>query len=306
MPSKPRGITTRRFALSSLIGTVLLIGCSTDFDDALREALQERIDDSSAEIVSIYFHDLNTGDSVIMNGDVRMHAASTMKVPVMIQVFRDASAGWYGLDDSLQVTDTFRSIVDGSPYALSIASDSDSSLYKRLGDMASVRELTELMITVSSNLATNILIQKVGAPRVQHTMRELGADSIEVLRGVEDIKAFEAGMSNTTTARDLGVIMAAIALGDAANDESNQAMLEILRRQRFNDGIPVGLPPEAKVAHKTGLITRINHDAAIVEIADGRRYVLVVLVRGIDEPTVSDTLIADLSRIVYEHVSRTN
>ena len=224
----------------------------------------------------------------------------------MIQVFRDASAGWFGLDDSLQITDTFRSIVDGSPYQLSVASDSDSLLYARLGHMASVRELTELMITVSSNLATNILIQKVGAPRVQHTMRELGADSIEVLRGVEDIKAFEAGMSNTTTARDLGIIMAAIALGDAADDESNHTMWEILQRQQFKDGIPAGLPPDVKVGHKTGLITRINHDAAIVELADGRRYILVILVRGIDEPTVSDTLIADLSRIVYEHVSQTN
>jgi beta-lactamase class A len=242
------------------------------------------------------------GDSLALNADVRLHAASTMKVPAMIQVFRDARAGWFNLEDSIPIRNTFRSIADQSPYQLSLTDDSDSTLYARIGQRASVRELTELMITVSSNLAANVLIELVGAERVQHSMRELGADSIAVLRGVEDIEAYEAGLNNTTTARDLGIILTAIAEARAADEASCREMLDILARQMFNDGIPAGLPDGTRVAHKTGLITRINHDTAVVELPSGRRYVLVVLVRGIEDPSESDILVADISRIVYERV----
>jgi beta-lactamase class A len=156
------------------------------------------------------------------------------------------------------------------------------------------------MITVSSNLATNILIGLVGPGRVQHTMVRLGADSIAVLRGVEDGPAYRAGMNNTTTARDLGVILTAIAEDEAASAEACAEMRDILARQRFNDGIPAGLPAGTRVAHKTGWITGIAHDAAIVEPEGGPRYVLVVLTRGIEDHAEANRLIADLSRMAYE------
>ena len=288
-----------------LLCAVTLAACGGDRFDQLRSDLEQRIEESGAETVGFYFLDLDSRDSLTLDADVRLHAASTMKLPVLVQLFRDAEAGWFSLDDSVWVTRTFRSIVDGSPYQLSLTDDSDSTLYDRLGRRASVGELAELMITVSSNLAANILIERVNAARVQHSMRELGADSIAVLRGVEDVKAYEAGLSNTTTARDLGVILAAIAEGRAAPERACGEMMEILFRQQFNDGIPAGLPAEARVAHKTGIITAINHDAGIIELADGRRYVLVILTRGIEDPATSDTLIADLSRLIYAHVSDT-
>ncbi len=285
-----------------LIPILAACACTTERAGRLQSALEARIGDSGAEIVGVYFYDLDTGDSLALNADVRLHAASTMKVPAMIQVFRDARAGWFNLEDSIPIRNTFRSIADQSPYQLSLTDDSDSTLYARIGQRASVRELTELMITVSSNLAANVLIELVGAERVQHSMRELGADSIAVLRGVEDIEAYEAGLNNTTTARDLGIILTAIAEARAADEASCREMLDILARQMFNDGIPAGLPDGTRVAHKTGLITRINHDTAVVELPSGRRYVLVVLVRGIEDPSESDILVADISRIVYERV----
>lgn len=267
-------------------------------------AIHELVAASGAETVGIYFRDLGGPDSLVHDADVRLHAASTMKVPVMIQVFRDAEAGRVALDDTIPVRNAFRSIVDGSAYALSPADDSDSTLYGRIGAFDTIRELVELMITVSSNLATNLLIELVGADRVTATMRELGADSIGVLRGVEDQKAYEAGLSNTTTARDLGVILAAIARGRAAGAASCREMEAILARQRFNDGIPAGLPPGTRVAHKTGEITRIHHDAAIVTGADGARYVLVVLVRGIEDRARSAALMADVARLVHGRPAR--
>jgi beta-lactamase class A len=255
---------------------------------------------ASGATVGLYYRDLDTGDSLAYAADRRYHAASTMKVPVMVQVFRDRDAGLLSLDDSIPVTRTFASIVDGSPYALNMADDSDSTLYARVGGRASIRELVELMITVSSNLATNILITRVGPERANATAHALGADSIAVLRGVEDGKAYEAGRNNTTTARDLGRVLAAIAGNHAASDSSCREMVGVLGRQRFNEGIPALLPPGTTVAHKTGSITALYHDAGIVTTPAGRRYVLVILTRGLEEEADAHRLVAELARIVHE------
>jgi beta-lactamase class A len=265
-------------------------------------ALRTRIARSGAQ-VGLYFRTLDGRDSLRLGASRRFHAASTMKVPMMIQVFRDVDAGTLRLADSLPVRRTFHSILDGSPYDLSPADDSDSTLYALVGKRVSVRALVELMITVSSNLAANLLIDRVGAARANRTAHELGADSIAVLRGVEDIPAFNAGLNNTTTARDLGVLLAAIANGTAASPGSCRAMVDVLARQRFNDGIPADLPPGTRVAHKTGEITAVNHDAGIVYPAQGPPYVLVILTHGIQDQRTSSGLIADLSLLVYRYAT---
>lgn len=265
----------------------------------LRARLEQRIAASGAT-VGLYFHDLTRPDSLLLGADTRFHAASTMKIAVMIQVFRDVDSGRIRLEDRLSVVNTFTSIADGSSYALDRKDDSDSSLYERVGERVSVRDLLRLMITVSSNLATNTLMRHVGAARVQATVRGLGADSMVLLRGVEDGAAFRAGLNNSTTARDLGVLLAAIADGRAASPNGCGAMLDILLHQRFNEAIPAGLPPGTRVAHKTGMITALKHDAAIVYVRGRPRYVLVILTRGLADEHAADRLIADLARMVHE------
>ena len=284
--------------------TLLLVAVQTP-DTGLSARIAARIAAAPASAVGVYFQDLTTGDSVLVSARLRFHAASTMKVPVMIQLFRDRDAGRLSLDDSIAVTNTFRSIVDTSTYQLDKTDDSDSSLYARVGGKASIRELVELMETVSSNLATNLLIAMVGAPRANATAHALGADAILVLRGVEDGKAYRAGRNNTTTARDLGVLLAAIAQDRAASPAACREMLAILGRQHFREGIPAGLPAGTQVYHKTGWIgTVVYHDAAIVERAGGRRYVLVVLTGGIQKDEDAYKLVSDLSRMIYETIAR--
>jgi beta-lactamase class A len=274
-------------------------------DIGLAAQISARIAAAPASAVGVYFRDLTTQDSVLVNARQRFHAASTMKVPVMIQLFRDLDAHRVALDDSIPVTNTFRSIVDTSTYQLDKADDSDSTLYARVGGKASIRELVELMETVSSNLATNLLIARVGAPRANSTAHELGADSIVVLRGVEDGKAYRAGRNNTTTARDLGVLMAAIAQNRAASPAACREMLAILSRQHFKEGIPAGLPAGPLVYHKTGWIGKVvYHDAAIVELSGGRRYVLVVLTGGIEKDEDAYKLVSDISQMIYAGVAR--
>jgi beta-lactamase class A len=277
-------------------------------DTGLTARVAARIAATGAR-AGVYFHDLSRGDSLLAGAHLRFHAASTMKVPVMIQLYRDRDAGRLSLDDSIPVTNVFRSIVDSSTYELDKTDDSDSTLYLRVGGKASIRELVELMETVSSNLATNLLIALVGAPRANATAHALGADSILVLRGVEDGKAYRAGLNNTTTARDLGVLLAAIADGRAASPAACREMLAILGRQHFNEGIPAGLPAGTRVYHKTGWIGGVvYHDAAIVERSDpkgrGGRYVLVVLTGGIQKDEDAYRLVSDLSRLVYDGAVR--
>ena len=281
---------------------LVLLPCSTaaQAPSPLRERVAARVAQAPATGVGLYYRSLTRPDSLLLGANLRFHAASTMKLPVMIQIFRDADAGLLGLDDSLPVHATFASLADGSPFDVDKADDSDSTLYRRAGKLASVRELLELMITRSSNLATNILIERVGAARAQASARTLGAWSIQVLRGVEDGKAYRARLNNTTTARDLGVLLAAIAGRRAASPAACDSMLAILGRQEFNEGIPAGVPSGTRVAHKTGWIGEVvYHDAAIVHPATGGSYVLVVLTGGIKQDSVAYNLVADLSRMVY-------
>jgi beta-lactamase class A len=270
----------------------------------LRAALEARMARAPARAVGLYYRSLARSDSILIGANLRFHAASTMKLPVMIQIFRDADAGLLGLDDSLTVHTAFPSLVEGA-FVVGKEDDSDSTLYALTGRNRSVRELLERMITRSSNLATNILIERVGADRAQRTARALGAWSIQVLRGVEDGAAYRAGLNNTTTARDLGVLLQAIASGRAASGAACDSMLAILGRQEFNEGIPVGVARGTRVAHKTGWIGEVvYHDAAVVYPSDGGRYVLVVLTGGIKQDSVAHNLVADLSRLVYETVRR--
>ena len=255
---------------------------------------------SGAE-VGVAFLDLRRGDTLFVNADDRFHAASTMKVPVMIELFRRVDRGALKLDQPIALENRFASIVDGSPYSLDARDDSDSLVYGWVGSHVPLRELLERMIVRSSNLATNALIALVGAREANATAHALGARDIQVLRGVEDGKAYAAGMNNTTTARDLATLMAAIESGRAASVASTDSMRAILLRQEFNDEIPAGVPPGTRVAHKTGQITGHLHDAAIVYPAGRGPYVLVVLTRGIPDEKVARSLIADISRLVYAH-----
>lgn len=271
----------------------------TQAPDSTLDRVEERIRQEAGAEVGLAYMDLASGDTLYLNPDSSFHAASTMKVPVMIELFRRSASGSFRMDQGLMLVNQFASIVDGSPYALDPNSDSDSTLYHRLGQRIPVDTLLRLMITRSSNFATNTLISLVGADAVTRTMRSLGANRIQVLRGVEDGKAFDRGMNNTTTARDLAIILRAIEEGRAAPPEATREMREILLAQEFNEKIPAGLPAGVRVAHKTGEITAHSHDAAIVYPPGRKPYVLVVLTRGIQDGTKSSKLIADISSIIY-------
>lgn len=272
--------------------------------DSLKAAILERLSAAPGATVAVSFRDLETGESVDIAADTVFHAASTMKVPVMIEVLRRAQAGAFTLDQQVLLINQFASIADGSAFSLDIAEDGDSVMYGRIGQRVTIRELLRRMITRSSNLATNQLIELVGATNVTKTARDLGARRLAVLRGVEDQKAFDRGMINTTTSADLATLLEGIEKGIVLSPSSSAEMRDILLAQEFNEKIPAGLPPGTRVAHKTGEITAVSHDAAVVYPPGRKPYVLVVLTKGIRDGKAASALIADVSRLTWSHATR--
>ncbi|MDW3646642.1 MAG: serine hydrolase [Bacteroidia bacterium] len=253
---------------------------------------------------ALAFKDLNVGTELLIDAGEKFHAASTMKTPVMIEVYKQSKEGLFELDDSLEVKNIFYSIVDSSRYSLNSEDDSEHELYQGVGEKRSIRDLVYDMIIVSSNLATNIVIDLVDARKVTQSMRELGAMDIEVLRGVEDIKAYRAGLSNSTTAKDLMIIFEKLAKGETVDQRASSEMIETLLDQKFNDIIPVHLPDEVKVAHKTGSITALHHDSGIVFLPDGRNYVLVLLSKNLEDFEKGTQTLARVSKLIYEYMTR--
>jgi beta-lactamase class A len=265
-------------------------------DDKLAADILSRIQKSGAD-VGVAFRTLDGKTEWFSRADDVFHAASTMKIPVMIELFIEVREGKLKLEEPLVVKNEFHSLVDGSIFTLDPADDSETDLYKAVGQTRTLSQLCELMITVSSNLATNLLVEKLGVDNIRATVHALHADGMSVLRGVEDNKAYEKGMNNTTTARGLLVLLEAIAKGHAVDPDSSRQMVEILARQKFNEAIPAGLPSGTRVAHKTGELPKVHHDAAIVYAS--RPFVLVILVRGLAESKDSAALMADITRRIY-------
>lgn len=266
--------------------------------DPLETMLRTRIAAEETGHVSVSLIDLETDRRVHINENESMHAASTMKVPVLMELFRQVDAGRFAADDSVVVTNEFTSIADGSRYTLD--TDRDTEIIERLGRPMSLRRLATGMTIISSNLATNILIDVITADSVQQTMARLGAEGMQVLRGVSDTPAFQAGMNNMATSAAFARTLEAIARCEINTRQSCDAMLEILEGQRFRTQIPAGLPDGVRVANKTGSITGIRHDGAII-FPEGRApYILVVLTRDMESPEAANRIAADISRMVWQ------
>jgi len=263
------------------------------------------IDDFSTQngVFAPAFKDLSTGKILFINEHELYHAASTMKTPVLIELYKQSSAKKFSLSDSITITNEFKSLVDGSTYKLDSADDGETDLYRHIGEKQSISNLAYRMITRSSNLATNLLITLVDPKNVTQTMREMGAKDIQVLRGVEDNKAYEKGLNNMVTAFDLMTVFEKLATGKAVDDGASEAMIRILLDQHFNEVIPAKLPPGLKVAHKTGSFKSVHHDSGIIFLPDGRKYVLVILSKNLEDDDAAVKMMAGISERIYKYMT---
>lgn len=250
------------------------------------------------EDLGISFYDAETTIQWSYNADRYFHAASTMKLAVLLGVFRQVDRGELALDAPVHVRNRFTSIVNQEPFMLDLGRDADPDVYGQLGKSMTVRELAYWMIIRSSNLATNLLVDVVGIATIQGALDELDIDGVKVLRGVEDSRAFDAGLNNEVTANGLLKLLRLIADGRAFSQKSCDEMLSILLDQQFRSGIPAGLPKAARVAHKSGNISTVHHDAGIVYLDDRKPYVLVILTQFPAEQG-RGTAVAEVSRDIF-------
>jgi beta-lactamase class A len=260
--------------------------------------------DHNLENLGISFYDAETTIQWSYNADHYFHAASTMKLAVLLGVMRQVDRGELQLEAPVHVRNRFTSIVNQEPFMLDLTRDADPDVYGHLGKTLTVKELAYWMITKSSNLATNLLVDVIGIKTIQHALDELDIDGVRVLRGVEDQRAFEASLNNEVTANGLAKLLRLAADGKAYSQYACDQMLEIMLDQQYRSGIPAGLPKAARVAHKTGNISTVHHDAGIVYLEGRKPYVLVILTQFTPDKG-RGTAVADVSRDIYNTLAGT-
>lgn len=308
-PSTSRAFGTQEsggFLLSQDVPSVDAPPDPTRASEGLRVKAFEILRGQSA-VFGVAFRDLRTGETLLINARDRMHAASTMKIPVMMAIFEMIDEGTLSLDTPIPIKNDFKSIVDGSSFQVEV--DNDGSLYRYIGQTRPLRELVNVMIVRSANLATNLLVEQCGVERIMNVVRRAGATNTRILRGVEDIKAYQKGLNNESDAFDMLNLIWACRDSPGFSPASRTAMMEILRHQEKTEMIPAGLPGGAgvRVAHKTGSVSQVQHDAAIVDLPGGGSFALVIYSRDFkDRRQKTIDTGRKLTALLYEHVQTQN
>jgi beta-lactamase class A len=269
---------------------------------ALQGRIEEIRESGGFHAIGVHVYDDETGREFSHAGDRWFHAASTMKAAVLLTLFKKADAGALRLDDRLHVRNRFRSIADRSIFNISRDRDADAAVHRRIGRSMKLIELAHPMITRSSNLATNLLLDYLTPAAVQETIAAEGVDGVKVVRGVEDGPAFEQGINNVTTARGLVQLFRLLRDPTFLPDAARRQMLEIFLAQEFKSMIPALLPPSSEVAHKTGEISTCTHDSGLVLLPGRHPYAVAILTEHDAHVEAPQKAVAKVSRAVYEFI----
>jgi beta-lactamase class A len=275
----------------------------TDIHD-LVQRIDEIADAAGARGVAVAYHDYRQDVHWGYRDDRWFHAASTIKVPVLLGVFSVIQQGDLRPESRVHVRNRFLSAADGRPFRIDASRDSNADVHGRVGHTMQIRELARHMIVTSSNLATNLLIDLVGLGDIRRALERLGLHGIELRRGVEDIAAYERGINNRVTAAGLVRALRILEEDGHFSPELRQEMLDILHAQEFRGGIPAGLPDDARVANKTGDISTVAHDAGIVYLSEREPYVIAILTEWAPEASGRKEAIAKISKTVYDTLSQ--
>jgi beta-lactamase class A len=270
----------------------------------LRERFAELEQVVGARALAVAISDFETGTEFDFNGGRWFHAASTIKLAVLVGVYGAIHRGELLLQSRVHVRNRFLSAYDGSPYRVRSDRDANAEVHREIGRTLRVSELADYMITSSSNLATNLLLDLVGLDVLQRTLDSFGLEGIDLRRGVEDELAYQHGINNRVTARGLVGLLRLIEEERAFSPALSRQMLDILHRQQFRSGIPAGLPREARVANKTGDISTVAHDAGLVYLPGRKPYAIAVLTEWEPTATGRSTTIAAASYIAYAALIR--
>jgi beta-lactamase class A len=242
------------------------------------EALAQLRDElDAAGTVSVWCGPLTGAPTFTHRPDAPHYAASMMKLAVLVAAHRAAAGGVLDLDEAVPVRNEFASAAPGAqPYSCEQRYDSDDEVWARTGASVPLRWLVDRMIVRSSNLATNLVLERVGLAAADEAWRHCGAVRARVRRGIEDAAAQSAGLSNVVSAADVAGLLTAIATDRAAPVPAGAAMLATLRGQQLASEFTAGLPAGTPAAVKDGWIMGVRHAAGLIWPRDAGAYVLAV------------------------------
>src|SRR3954462_1025083 len=267
--------------------------------DRVAGFLARRELDSGARAVGVGVYDTESGATLAYQADRWFHAASTIKIAILAGVYAAIHEGRWPPHARLHVRNRFFSAADGSLFCVAAERDANAEVHAAIGKMMRIREMAHHMITTSSNLATNLLLDLVGVETVQGVLDHYHIDGIDFRRGVEDERAFAAGISNRVTAQGLVSLLRVIEEEKVFSPELSREMLDILHQQEFRNGIPGRLPREVRVAHKTGDISTVAHDAGIVYPRERKPYIVAILTEWEPDASRRSATIATVSHEIY-------
>jgi beta-lactamase class A len=261
-----------------------MLGAADRLDAVLDGRLREIADRLSSGTLGVSVYDYLSGLSWGFNADRWFHAASVIKVAILVALFDAAEQGRFMLGSRLHVRNRFLSAADGLPFRIDAARDADLEVHAAIGRTMSVRKLARRMIITSSNLATNLLLNLVGLDAARESMQRLEIDGVDICRAVEDERAFQQGISNRMTPGGAIGLLRAIVAARGMSPESADEMSTILLDQQLKGTIGPGLPdsirPVAKIAHKTGEISTVTHDAGAVFMPGRPPYLVAIFVES--------------------------
>ena len=251
----------------------------------LKESLQQLAGQYSDIEPKVFVVDLDTKGFVSIEGEEVIASASTIKLPLLVAFFQDVDGGKIRLEERLIMTED------------SIGGGSGTMQYQEPGTRFSALETASKMMTVSDNTATNMLIERMGGiEKLNQRFMKMGLKATRLRNLLPDLTG-----TNTTTAEDLGNLLAKIDSGELISLRSRDRLLYIMRNLVRNTLLPVGLEPGAIIAHKTGDIKSVLGDVGIIDMPNGKRYIASVLVKRPDNAAQAKEYIQKASGIVYQY-----
>jgi beta-lactamase class A len=252
----PGGARSRSFPYDAHVGTSQIEhGLSAAIDSVRKDGVVSVVARVSGE------HE----PRVSVEPDARHYSASIMKLPILIAAHRLAERRRCDLDRLVRVRNDFDSQKPGHRFALDQEEDSDPATWAAIGTDVSLRDLVHRMVTVSGNLATNLVLDEVGTEEVAAVLADAGcSERTTIVRGIEDYPARDAGIDNLITADDMARLVVALADGRLAGPDASATCEETLLAQEYRNGIPAGLPSGLTIGNKTGWISSVNHDVALI------------------------------------------
>lgn len=271
--------------------------------------LRQTVDDVAKQVgaseIAVAFFDWETSTSWSLRAERWFHAASTIKLAILLALVDAIAEGRFEWESSLHVRNRFASRVDAEPYRIARDRDADSQVHAEIGKLMRVSALAERMIVASSNLATNLLLDLLGVRETREALERLGLGGIDVVRGVEDIRAHEAGIDNRVTADGLLALLRSLQEARGVSADGAKQMIDVLSRQELQSATRLGLPEsvraKARVANKTGEISNAAHDAGLIFLPDRKPFALVVLSEWPQGNGARQAALGQVVSAVYQH-----